>query len=426
MLVDYPVNATHEVLQSHQTHYDFLKNQYTRTDPNEYSFGENSTEHSGRMDSPGRGRADGPQHKRKKSTTIPSGFDPKGHLKPSLQITQLKQRSSSIEKLPPNTTLDKIFGGSFKVVDVFSGTRDSSEEHFPEDPLTRRLSPRKQENFDIVEADEEDEDFKESRKGHRQKMSMNALKNDNFKLLKTSSYAQLNSNKAQHFDYLGSKKLPIADEKEASFRMSQKKFSPRQPEENKSNSSRNFQNESPVPQGTMLIEATGLGQKKLANHSKSRSKLDGFQNSNSSFHAKQGTKNTDSYVVLPPLNLRINDDFSIGVNNMIILDMVNENNEHKSLVTRGKRRGKTFFNTQTQFLRPNLDGYSPRGYVDILELKRTERENKFKSPSPVVDAEFRDDEMNLFEKYAGRFQLNLEERIHLPLLLQFINHLLVN
>lgn len=82
------------------------------------------------------------------------------------------------------------------------------------------------------------------------------------------------------------------------------------------------------------------------------------------------------------------------------------------LPNRGRKMKTEFFKTQTQFPRSNFDGqHSPGGKrpFDFLDNKRNEKENKILTPKGHLDLKFKDEGMHLIEKYADRFQLNVDE-----------------
>ena len=70
-------------------------------------------------------------------------------------------------------TLDKVLGGGYQAIDINS-LQDVSNDIFPSRPASRR-GRSKQRNFDIMEADEEEENH-ESVKDLREKLNMSAVR----------------------------------------------------------------------------------------------------------------------------------------------------------------------------------------------------------------------------------------------------------
>ncbi len=82
---------------------------------------------------------------------------------------------------------------------------------------------------------------------------------------------------------------------------------------------------------------------------------------------------------------------------------------------------KHFFKTQAQFTNSLIESRHspvPQHPLEFLERKRRDKENKFLSQKARVDTVLRDDGMHLIEKYADRFQLNVDE----CMIAQLFNH----
>lgn len=284
---------------------------YAKTDPNDYHFNESgaNTDRSYQLEVSGKGKSDpsaiAGRLKKKKApphNTL-NGVDPKSHLKPTLPSIQSSQRTPSNEKPSAGTTLDKIFGGNFKVVNVFNNNRDSSEEHFPNDPLSRRLSPRKQENFEIAEADEEEEDFRESRRGYRvstynfeHNSSTTDLKSEDFSRLKVDKTATLTSRE--------SAKIPFYDEKEQTFRSSRVRHNLKQG--NEAHTTKHSHTGYYLGQGQHHLDvgACEVIPMRQKNNPKARTKYQTtFYKESNSFHTRNCSKNSDTTTGLPPINV---------------------------------------------------------------------------------------------------------------------------
>lgn len=92
--------------------------------------------------------------------------------------------------------------------------------------------------------------------------------------------------------------------------------------------------------------------------------------------------------------------------------VIDTTNMEQKTVNRGLQMRKHFFKTQTQFTNVHLDGHHspvPQHPLEFLEMKRRDKENRLINQKPRVDPMFRDDGMHLIEKYADRFQLNIDE-----------------
>ena len=79
---------------------------------------------------------------------------------------------------------------------------------------------------------------------------------------------------------------------------------------------------------------------------------------------------------------------------------------------------RDFYNTQSQFAYTHSEHtLSPlhrtpsnhRQAADPFEPRRGEKENKYLNQKRVIDAQFKDDDMALVNKYAARFGLNPEQ-----------------
>lgn len=276
-------------------------NQLSRTDPVEYSFGDYISEQAPGQDIQPRN----PKKKRTQPYLAPA-LEPRHNQKSVLPVAQPKQRSSSNERpAGVGSTLDRIFGGNFKVVDVFNTMRDSSEEHFPEDPLTRRLSPRKQNNFEIAEADEEEEDLKESRRGNRETSDKKLSFFAEIPEPKGSfpSFLQPKITKSTTLANLEGTKSPF-DDREITLRASRVKFYPRQNDEPLVGNKPASTSELLLAQMINQTGSSGIAQKKKVDPKKSRANLQSSYNQhNSSFHGRQASKINSDSNFLPPINL---------------------------------------------------------------------------------------------------------------------------
>jgi len=68
-------------------------------------------------------------------------------------------------------TLDKVLGGSYQAIDIHAFS-DKSNDMFPSRPGSRRGRSKQQRNFDIMEADEEEENH-ESIRDLKEKLDIN-------------------------------------------------------------------------------------------------------------------------------------------------------------------------------------------------------------------------------------------------------------
>lgn len=153
------------------------------------------------------------QKKKSLISSISSSLEPRHFKSPTHQ----KKRCHSNER-SAGATLDQIFGGDFKVVDIFS-TENKSKEHFPDVPTSHRFSSKKQNNFEIVEADEEEEDVRESRNGHRSSTNESKSRKDSHSEFRIHAAFEKKTSKQEIQTSRDFIKTSIGDDKDDSFRI---------------------------------------------------------------------------------------------------------------------------------------------------------------------------------------------------------------
>jgi hypothetical protein len=112
------------------------------------------------------------EHKEIDSSGIEPSFGNKSSQKNGLGSSSQKAEPPKKEA-PAVVTLDKVLGGGYQAIELNS-IQDMSNDIFPSRPISRR-GRSKQRNFDIMEADEEEENH-ESVRDLREKLNMAAVR----------------------------------------------------------------------------------------------------------------------------------------------------------------------------------------------------------------------------------------------------------
>jgi hypothetical protein len=336
------------------------------------------------------------EHKEPEPMGIEPNFANKGSQKGGLGTSKEKPDPPKKEQKADGVTLDKVLGGSYQAIELHA-IQDISNDIFPSRPGSRR-GRSKQRNFDIMEADEEDENH-ESVRDLKEKMDSirhpteecTPMNRTNFAGFGFADHSQkikstiVNLNKTDRTDTSRERVDPTKTTYQTKYpQPSQKKKLTAN-----SQSPRIIKEYSHFPPSKNYIkteENLGISPLKTFGNKFNRMPATTIYNPHQ--------KNENSYLMVGA-NL---DDFAAKGKKKL------DKKSQEALVT-------DLFKTHSN-IGAHEDLSAERttmGFRAMEENKRFAKENRLLNQKSVIDEKFKDEDNRLFEKYGARFGINPEE-----------------